>query len=408
MNKKYILLALILALAGTVCAKNWTYDSSAKTISDGQWTLSVTLKDTVLSVWGVKSHEDGGDGVIDLNNPLKLERGTNITVSGVVFGENSFSMDNKNNTIEKSALKKFYCDIVDRLGGAMLQGNTNLTDVVLKGEKVSVLPGLMLNKCNSLTNAVLKFPNLRTLGDRIFGKETTKVAPINVMDLLNPGVTNITSKLTQDKGSSFFYGDLVLTNIHVISELSFRGADLRNVRLAGPLASLGFYTFHGYGITNIVLALPHLAVVNIEAFNSQKRIHSLEMQRVPKGGMGLVSNILAYAASGASANDWVNGIAGLGGWYNDSGWKPQTNRIYVSRKQWTPSAEETWSPSNTNGFFLGKPFTEGEKKMIEADPTLTKAFGVWVQYQGTNLVHRAFFVHKPSPYDKLGFVLHFR
>ena len=400
MNKKYILLALILALAGTVCAKNWTYDSSAKTISDGQWTLKVSLKDTVLSVWGVKSHVDDGDGVIDLNKPLTLTGGSSVTVSGVVFGESSLS--------GKSALKKFYCDIVDALGKSMLQSNPNLTDVVLKGEKVSKLSDLMLNRCSSLTNAVLKFPNLRTVGDRIFGVYTEKVAPINVMDLLNPGVTNITSKLTQDKGSSFFYGDLVLTNIHVISELSFRGADLRNVRLAGPLASLGFYTFHGYGITNIVLALPHLAVVNIEAFNSQKRIHSLEMQRVPKGGMGLVSNILAYAASGASANDWVNGIAGLGGWYNDSGWKPQTNRIYVSRKQWTPSAEETWSPSNTNGFFLGKPFTEGEKKMIEADPTLTKAFGVWVQYQGTNLVHRAFFVHKPSPYDKLGFVLHFR
>ena len=395
MNKKYILLALILALAGTVCAKNWTYDSSAKTISDEQWTLKVSLKDTVLSVWGVKSHVDDGDGVIDLNKPLTLTGGSSVTVSGVVFGESSLS--------GKSALKKFYCDIVDALGKSMLQSNPNLTDVVLKGEKVSKLSDLMLNRCSSLTNAVLKFPNLRTVGDRIFGVYTEKVAPINVMDLLNPGVTNITSKLTQDKGSSFFYGDLVLTNVHAMSQNAFDDANLTSVYLAGPLEELKGDVFRGYtkqSITNIVLALPNLKSVDREAFVGQCNIHSLEMQRVPKGGMALVKNVLYPAAKGKGLGEQYA--------YGPGGWPAQTNRIYVSRKQWTPSAEETWTESNTNGFFVGKPFTDNEREMITADPTLTKAFGVWVEYQGTNLVHRAFFVHKPSPYDKLGFVLHFR
>lgn len=394
MNKKYILLALILALAGTVCAKNWTYDSSAKTISDGQWTLKVSLKDTVLSVWGVKSHVDDGDGVIDLNDPLTLTGGSSVTVSGVVFGESSLS--------GKSALKKFYCDIVDALGKSMLQSNPNLTDVVLKGEKVSKLSDLMLNRCSSLTNAVLKFPNLRTVGDRIFGVETTKVAPINVMDLLNPGVTNFTSDAGV-LGYGFIYGDLVLTNVHAMSQNAFNNANLTSVYLAGPLEELKWRVFRGFynqNITNIVLALPNLKSVNSDAFWGQCNIHSLEMQRVPKGGMALVKNVLYPAANGVGLGEqYANG---------PGGWPAQTNRIYVSRKQWTPSAEETWTESNTNGFFVGKPFTDNERKMITADPTLTKAFGVWVQYQGTNLVHRAFFVHKPSPYDKLGFVLHFR
>ena len=395
MNKKYILLALILALAGTVCAKNWTYDSSASTISDEQWTLKVSLKDTVLSVWGVKSHVDDGDGVIDLNKPLTLTGGSSVTVSGVVFGESSLS--------GKSALKKFYCDIVDALGKSMLQSNPNLTDVVLKGEKVSKLSDLMLNRCSSLTNAVLKFPNLRTVGDRIFGVYTEKVAPINVMDLLNPGVTNITSKLTQDKGSSFFYGDLVLTNVHAMSQNAFDDANLTSVYLAGPLEELKGDVFRGYtkqSITNIVLALPNLKSVNSDAFWGQCNIHSLEMQRVPKVGMALVKNVLYPAAKGV----------GLGKQYayGSGGWPIQTNRIYVSRKQWTPSAEETWTESNTNGFFVGKPFTDNEREMITADPTLTKAFGVLVEYRDGNLVRRAFFVRKSSPYDKLGFVLHFR
>ena len=395
MNKKYILLALILALAGTVCAKNWTYDSSAKTISDGQWTLSVTLKDTVLSVWGVKSYVDGGDGVIDLNKPLTLTGGSSVTVSGVEFGESSLS--------GKSALKKFYCDIVDALGKSMLQSNPNLTDVVLKGEKVSKLSDLMLNRCSSLTNAVLKFPNLRTVGDRIFGVYTEKVAPINVMDLLNPGVTNITSKLTQGKGSSFFYGDLVLTNVHAMSQNAFDDANLTSVYLAGPLEELKWGVFRGYtkqSITNIVLALPNLKSVNSDAFLGQCNIHSLEMQRVPKGGMALVKNVLYPAAKGVGLGEQYA--------YGSGGWPTQTNRIYVSRKQWTPSAEETWTESNTNGFFVGKPFTDNERNMITADPTLTKAFGVLVEYRNGNLVRRAFFVRKSSPYDKLGFVLHFR
>ena len=395
MNKKYILLALILALAGTVCAKNWTYDSSASTISDGQWTLSVSLKDTVLSVWGGKSYVDGGDGVIDLNNPLTLTGGSSVTVSGVVFGESSLS--------GKSALKKFYCDIVDALGKSMLQSNPNLTDVVLKGEKVSKLSDLMLNRCSSLTNAVLKFPNLRTVGDRIFGVYTEKVAPINVMDLLNPGVTNITSKLTQDKRSSFFYGDLVLTNVHAMSQNAFDDANLTSVYLAGPLEELKGDVFRGYtkqSITNIVLALPNLKSVNSDAFVGQCNIHSLEMQRVPKGGMALVKNVLYPAAKGVGLGEQYA--------YGSGGWPTQTNRIYVSRKQWTPSAEETWTESNTNGFFVGKPFTDNERKMITADPTLTKAFGVLVEYRNGNLVRRAFFVRKSSPYDKLGFVLHFR
>ena len=395
MNKKYILLALILALAGTVCAKNWTYDSSASTISDGQWTLSVSLKDTVLSVWGVKSYVDGGDGVIDLNKPLTLTGGSSVTVSGVVFGESSLS--------GKSALKKFYCDIVDALGKSMLQSNPNLTDVVLKGEKVSKLSDLMLNRCSSLTNAVLKFPNLRTVGDRIFGVYTEKVAPINVMDLLNPGVTNITSKLTQDKRSSFFYGDLVLTNVHAMSQNAFDDANLTSVYLAGPLEELKWYVFRGFynqNITNIVLALPNLKSVNSDAFWGQCNIHSLEMQRVPKGGMALVKNVLYPAAKGVGLGEQYA--------YGSGGWPTQTNRIYVSRKQWTPSAEETWTESNTNGFFVGKPFTDNEREMITADPTLTKAFGVLVEYRDGNLVRRAFFVRKSSPYDKLGFVLHFR
>ena len=80
----------------------------------------------------------------------------------------------------------------------------------------------------------------------------------------------------------------------------------------------------------------------------------------------------------------------------------------VTDGQWTPSEAETWTKSNTNGFFVGKPFTDNERKMIAADPALAKAFGVLVEYREGKLVRQAFFVHKPSPHDPKGFALPFR
>ncbi len=80
----------------------------------------------------------------------------------------------------------------------------------------------------------------------------------------------------------------------------------------------------------------------------------------------------------------------------------------VTDGQWTPSEAETQIKSNTNGFFVGKPFTDNERKMIAADPALAKAFGVLVEYREGKLVRQAFFVHKPSPHDPKGFALPFR
>ena len=84
--------------------------------------------------------------------------------------------------------------------------------------------------------------------------------------------------------------------------------------------------------------------------------------------------------------------------------KPPNNlRIYVSKKQWVPSAAETYSEDNPTGFFLGAgTFTAKEKQMIAADPTLRRAFGVCVRVVNGTLKRRAFFVHKKSPYDNGG------
>ena len=112
--------------------------------------------------------------------------------------------------------------------------------------------------------------------------------------------------------------------------------------------------------------------------------------------MGQVTNVIAAAASG-------NTNLGENGYLVSGKWLPNNLRIYVSKKQWVPSAAETYSEDNPTGFFLGAgTFTAKEKQMIAADPTLRRAFGVCVRVVNGTLKRRAFFVHKKSPYDKGG------
>ena len=112
--------------------------------------------------------------------------------------------------------------------------------------------------------------------------------------------------------------------------------------------------------------------------------------------MGQVTNVIAAAASG-------NTNLGENGYLVSGKWLPNDLRIYVSKRQWVPSEAETYSAENPTGFFLGKEtFTDKEKQMIAADPTLKGAFGVCVRVVNGTLKRRAFFVHKKSPYDNGG------
>ena len=110
-----------------------------------------------------------------------------------------------------------------------------------------------------------------------------------------------------------------------------------------------------------------------------------------------MTNVIAAAASGTDL--------GANGYLVSKKWLPNDLRIYVSKPQWTPSAAETYSAENPTGFFLGADtFTAKEKQMIAADPTLKGAFGVCVRVVNGTLKRRAFFVHKKSPYDKIGLI----
>ncbi len=245
-------------------------------------------------------------------------------------------------------------------------------------------------------------------GQSFLGVNTTP-DPIDIATVATPGVTEVVKNAL---ASGKLYGDLTLTNVMELGEYAFNGAILTNVFLAGSLEILPNAVFKGSSITNLVLDLPNLTTVANGAFTSQTQIRRVELVTAFKD-MVILTNIVAAAAAG-TANLGENGYMVYDEAQEKNVWRPNNLRVYVSKKQWTPSAAETYdADTNPTGFFQGsETFTDKEKKLIAADPTLEKAFGVLItkgKKSGAEVVVRkAFLVHKPSIHDKSGTLISVR
>ena len=406
---RLILGSLCLGAVFTAQATEWTYTPGKEdpnvigTITDGQWTLKVTGFDKANGVlkfanmWGrsiIKAWTAPADsalsGVLDLRRPLTVvdEAGERHAIANVVAGQSAFT--------GSSDLVALYCDILSFNGKDTSQfaSNANLTRIEIGGDADS-MQGLLLNRNPMLKTVKIDFPAMRSIGSsngqNIFGTQTSP-DPIDVGTIAVPSVTNL---FNYALNHSCIVGNLVLTNIVSMGTGAFNSASLTNVFLAGPLTKLNDNVFKGSTITNVVLDLPELAEVSSLAFNEQKYIRRVELVRTP-ADMGQVTNVIAAAA-------WGDTNLGENGYLVSGKWLPNDLRIYVSKKQWKPSAAETYSAENPTGFFRGADtFTDKEKQMIAADPTLKRAFGVCVRVVNGTLKRRAFFVHKKSPYDNGG------
>ena len=412
---RLILGSLCLCAVFTARATEWTFTPGAEnpnvigTITDGQWTLKVTGFDKengvlkFANMWGksiIKAWTAPADsalsGVLDLRSPLTVvdEAGGRHAIAKVVAGQSAFT--------GSSDLVALYCDILSFNGKDTSQfaSNPNLMRIEIGGDADS-LEGLLLNRNPKLKTVKFDFPAVRSIGSSngqsIFGIQTSP-DPIDVGTIAVPSVTNL---FDYALNRSCIVGNLVLTNIVSMGTGAFNGASLTNLFLAGSLTKLNDNVFKGSTITNVVLDLPELAEVSSLAFNEQKYIRRVELVRTP-ADMGQVTNVIAAAA-------WGNTNLGENGYLVSGKWLPNNLRIYVSKRQWVPSEAETYSAENPTGFFLGKEtFTDKEKQMIAADPTLKGAFGVCVKVVNGTLKRRAFFVHKKSPYDKGGLCIRIR
>ena len=413
---RLILGSLCLGAVFTARATEWTFTPGNEapnvigTVTDGQWTLKVTGFDKANGVlkfanlWGksiIKDWTAPADsalsGVLDLRSPLTVvdEAGVRHAIAKVVAGQSAFT--------KSSDLVAFYCDILSFNGVDAYQfaNNANLTRIEIGGDADSLQSNLLTSNPN-LKTVKFDFPALRSIGSSnqektIFGDQTNP-DPIDVGTIAVPSVTNLSNYALN---RSFIVGNLVLTNIVSMGVGAFANASLTNVFLAGPLTKLNDNVFKGSTITNVVLDLPELAEVSNTAFSDQKYIRRVELVR-PLVDMGLVTKVIAAAASG-------NTNLGENGYLVSGTWLPNNLRIYVSKRQWVPSEAETYSAENPTGFFLGAgTFTDTEKQMIAADPTLKGAFGVCVRVVNGTLKRRAFFVHKKSPYDAISMSIRIR
>ncbi len=373
--------------------------------------------------WGrpaVSGYEEFTDpakkGVLDLRAPVVVEgtgdAQTTTEIKKVIIGKLAFGSGTVSDvayTLASEHMTEFYCDVVDGIVVCdNFSNDANLKKVEIGGPAESI-GHLVFVSDPELKDIKMNFPKLRSIGENweFFGGEssTTKPNAIDVQTILNPDVTNICKQIFTHSCVS---GDLVLSNIWNIGEQAFYKASLTSVYLKGSLAELPMLVFASYDngvatITNVVFDLPNLTTVSSSAFGTQPYIRALELQNVTSvWDMGLVTNILAEAAGGGLHKN----LGEEAGMIKGQDWIPNDLRIYVSKKQWTPSEKETYSASNPTGIFLGKEtFTEKEKEMIAGDPTLAKAFGVLViayeENGETKVQRKAFFVDKRSVHDKM-------
>lgn len=377
-------LACILGFSVALAAQatEWTYSATGNTITDGQWTLKVKSLDTetgTLGLSGIDKREDSTtSGIIDLRSPLVLKDSSDsstIAINSVNLGDSAF-VDNDG----IYNITEFYCDIIGTLPWRGFWKSGKMTTIEIGGT-AETLSFQMLEDCTNLKTINLNFPNLRKIDVWPF-RNVNNANPIDISTIINPGVTNIGAC---GLACGWLRGDLVLTNVMFLGSSAFQDAALTTVFLTGSLDTLPSQVFRGTLITNVVLDLPNLATVDATAFGHplvgrQERISRVEFVSAPKE-MGLVTNIVIYSNN------------------KDA---PENLHIYVSKKQWEPSAAEIYDAKlNPTGFF--SPLTDDEKAKIAADPALKKAFGVLVS---TNGYHKAFFIHKPSIHDKpTGFLI---
>ena len=196
----------------------WTYDSSAKTISDGYWTLSVSGSADALTVTGVKARPDGL-GVLDLARPV--EGGTVVAI-----------------------------------GASAFESNKTLTEVRLP-ETLTTIGHDAFADCVSLTAVTPFLPATFTS----IGYAAFESCPVETpLVLSNPALTTIPTKEAHGvfKGSRFTSADLSQSGVTSIGQAAFQNnTALTEVHLPESLTKIGTFAFSGCkSLTNVAPFLP--------------------------------------------------------------------------------------------------------------------------------------------------------
>ena len=235
-------LFLLMICAAVSANAAWTYDSSAKTLTQGSQVIkNVTLSDGKLTIGDNKSNADVA-GDIDLSS------GTGYSVK---LGDNCFK-DNSSITGIKTGVELI------GTGNSAFSGCSSLTNADMSGStSLTALSSSLFNNCQNLKKAAIP-STITSIGTTAF--RDCKELEMDVNDLLPSGLSG--SLYRTFYSSPKLYGDVVLpAGVTAISG-DFAYSAITSFRTAegSVLATIG--EFHGYAedatfnrcrsITNIV------------------------------------------------------------------------------------------------------------------------------------------------------------
>ncbi len=203
--------AAALCTASSVYATDWTYDSSAKTITDGGWIIKCTYTVGAKAISLSTVSTVAADGILDLRNMTVTSGSTAALITSITFTSN---WDNN------VAVKELYADCVTKL------------------------PRLYTNK--SIEKVVVANPLLTSIQGNQFFNATKLVSDIS--DIVAPGVTSIG---TSAFNGSKVRGKLTLTAVNTINETAFKGSMIEDVDItSSALTSMGDAFYHCTALTN--------------------------------------------------------------------------------------------------------------------------------------------------------------
>jgi len=288
----------VLSLAGSVFAADWVYDTSAKTISDGNWTLKVfTRSDSYIGLGSsFSASADGnayvaGSGDLDLTKPIATSAGATYLITDITPGALAL-----NNILTSVRFPRTLGAFL-RMGGsgASYAGDCNwrrclfksdgtvsasITNIVmdcphvLKFDTASSVLWNLSNGGTQLENLTLKIAKARTLGTRaLYCADSTAcnaLAKVDVSDWDLSGIETVGNEAmpnvcatgvldlprVETIGTDAFANDIGLDGVELganrctltsLGARAFRNATaLRHVTIGGePGFVIGADAFHG-------------------------------------------------------------------------------------------------------------------------------------------------------------------
>jgi hypothetical protein len=386
--KSAMMVAAVFCGAMSGFAKEWTYNESAKTMSDaeGKWTVNVTsianLEQGELTIYKAVAPFNDETGTLDLRDIVFVKDGVPYSITSLKLDTRSLGES------YATGVTNFYANhVVGTIPRKMFQSSKFLKEVKISGEGVTALGDNVFNGCSVLESVELDCPNMLTMGESAFTGCVNLAG--DIQDVVPSSVTNVGSsafRMDAAGENTGLTGTLVLTNLSVMGGVAFRKCKgLTGVDLRGPITSFSGNTFNGCsGIKTAVFDMPNLTSVDYNSSLGSGDFSGVSFSSVTFLGKALAQEVIDKLMGGVYA------VAATTD--KDKGCK-----MYVSRRQegWTELAQSVDSTTKEAKYI---PTSEGNNFM-----------GVYVSTtEKTQPGRKAWMIHRASPHDSSAFVIRVR